>query len=263
MPLYDPQAVQRTLSRQAQTAADEKAEKPRMLERDRGRATQPPGFDKQWRDYTDTNRGAGPRRGFESGVGFRDYQKDLLNSLQRDAAGNGPGQALVRMQAQQAADRGSAQQLAMGASARPGQAGMAGTNAAFNSANMQSAVGGQAAQAGLQARLAATGQLGQFSGQARRGDLDQMGLNDQTQLEALRQRLQLSGMGQQGEQWWQGMQNQNRQFEAAQPSGWERGIGAGVGIAEALAAFVPGGGARTGGGGGRATYGNGVMPFPE
>lgn len=196
---------------------------------------------------------------------FRGYQDNLLRQLQADAAGRGPGQQLVRMQAQGMADRGAAQQMAMASGARPGQTASAGRNAAFNAANMQSAVGGQAAQAGLAARLGAMQQMGQASTAARGQDLQrgqfnadmnlrQMGLNDATELQALQQRLGLTGMQQQGMMSLEQMRTQAQMAQKAQPKWWERGIGAAAGAAEIYANMQTGGApaaakAASGGGG--------------
>ncbi len=205
-----------------------------------------PQYNRQFNTFTDVAKGTQGRAAPQAADSdYSAYQSALLKGLLADSRGRGPGQQLVRMQAQQMADRGAQQQLAMARSARPGQSGMAGTNAAFNAANMQSQVGDQAAMAGLQARLGATQQLGQYAGQARGQDLqnnqfnaDQQlrmyGLNDQTQLEALRQRLALSGMQQSG-----GMNYQ--QLLAAQPSGYERLFGALSGAGQTYAAMRGGG----------------------
>jgi hypothetical protein len=79
---------------------------------------------------------------------------------------------------------------------------MAGRNAAFNTAQGQSMLGGQAAFAGSNMQLNAMGQYKNFLEGARGQDYDAQlrmyGLNDARQLELLRQRLQASGMQQQG-----------------------------------------------------------------
>lgn len=196
----------------------------RQKERDRAQF-QTPGFDRQFGRYTQLSNGA---EGRMAGQGFRDAQGDLLRQLQADAAGKGPSQELVRMQAQGMADRGYGQQLAAAGAARPGQGALASRNAAFAGAGLQSQVGGQAAQAGLQARLGAMQQIGQVAGQARQGDLSQMGLNDQTQLEALRQRLQLSGMQQGGSADFMKFLEAQRQYNQSQPSDWERWLKGGT-----------------------------------
>lgn len=147
-------------------------------------------------------------------------QGALSRMLMQQAQGRGPGQDLVRMQSQDMADRIAAQSAGQAARGNPAMAGLSGLNASMAGANAQSAVGGQAAMAGLQAQLGATSQLGQLLGQQRGQDqqlsmfnagqqqqssqfgadtaLRQMGLNDASQLEALRQRLAASQMQQQG-----------------------------------------------------------------
>lgn len=151
---------------------------------------------------------------------FRGDQSALVRMLQADAAGRGPSQQLVRMQAQGAADRGMQQQMAMQAGAAPGSGAMAARSAALGAGQMQSAVGGQATMAGLQARLSATDMLGGVLSGARgqdlareqanmqsslstqqgnmQGRLQQTAMNDQAQMEALRQRLALAQAQQQG-----------------------------------------------------------------
>lgn len=208
-----------------------------------------PDYGDQWKDFSDLSSGFHNRQAPQArDSNFRGYQENLLRSLQADAAGKGPGQELVRMQAQGMADRGAQQQLAMAAGARPGQSASAGRNAAFNAANIQSAVGGQAAQAGLQARLGAMSQLGQAASQARGQDnqmsqfntdmrLRQMGLNDASQLEALKQRLGLSGMHQQGMMTLEQMRNGNQIAQMNQPKWWERALGAASDGAEVYSKF--------------------------
>lgn len=202
---------------------------------------------KQYNDFTGVAKDA-QNRGVPTAADsdYRRYQSSLLAGLKADYDGKGAGQKLVRMQAQQMADRGAQQQLAMARGARPGQSGMAGTNAAFNAANMQSQVGGQATMAGLQARLSAGQQLGQVSGQARGQDLqnnqfnaDQQlrmyGLNDSTQLEALRQRLALTGMNQQGGIAYENMRSGNANAALSQPQMYERMLGGASQAAETYA----------------------------
>lgn len=235
--MFDSKEMYSAYSAQREKDKQDEADHDAKIRRERNRMLVP-GFDDQYQDYSDiarrdVNRGLRSRTG-----GFRNNQAWLLKQLQADASGKGPGQQLVRMQAQQAADRGLAQQLAVGRSARPGQAGAAGMNAAFNGANIQSAVGGQAAMGGLQARLAAMGQYGQVAGQARQGDLSQMGLNDQREFEALRQRLALSGMQQQGNQFFAGQQNQKGLAQMQQPNWLERGVGMAMGAAQTYAPFA-------------------------
>lgn len=181
----------------------------------------------QYQDFGNVANGA---QGRMAGDQFRNAQSGLLRQLQADARGNGPGQQLVRQQAQGMADRGFAQQLAAAQGARPGQSAMAGRNAAFNGAQIQSQVGGQAAQAGLQARLGAMGQMGQVAQGARDTDLRQLGLNDQTQLEALRQRLGLTNMQQLGNEELEALRVKRGLGIASQPTTGERVIG---GLAQA------------------------------
>lgn len=193
---------------------------------------------------------------------FLPQQVALGRQLAMEAQGRGVGQQTVRLQAQQAADRGMAQQLAMAGSARPGSGAQAYQNAAFNAGNMASQVGGQAALAGGQLQLGAMGQYGQFLQGARGQDqqlgmfnasqqqqgsqfnadaqLRQYGLNDQAQLEALRQRLQLSGMQQQGAMGYESL----RAGQPVQPGYGDQlmGLGMGAGSAYFNKAATTGGG---------------------
>lgn len=204
--------------------------------------------------------------------GFRGNQSQLAHMLMRQAQGHGPGQKLVRMQAQQAADRGMQQQMAMANSGRPGMGAMGARNAMMNSGNIQSQVGGQAAMAGLQAQLGATNQLGSVlqgargqdlqrgmfnAGQQQQGSqfnadaqLRQMGLNDQAQLEALRQRLQLGGMQQQGGLTYEQLLAQHRLGKMGQPTFGQQLMSGGASLGAAYLGAGGGQAAQSGGGGG-------------
>lgn len=210
---------------------------------------------------------------------FRHYQGSLARMLLDQSRGQGPGQALVRMQAQQAADRGAKQQLAMAQGGAAGGSAMSARNAAMGTAAMQSQVGGQAAMAGLQAQLGAMGQLGQVAQGARGQDLarasgnaglelQSRGINDAAQLEALRQRLQASQMQQQGQLQFMGAKTGYNQAQSMQPTMGDRLLGAGMG---AGSMYLQGGGFGSGGssqpvqGQGWATTpaygGSGYQPF--
>lgn len=176
-----------------------------------------PGFDQQFDQYGGI-AGQGPRDVPQVGQSsFRGDQQGLINMLQQQARGEGPGQELVRRQAQGVADRGMAQQLGAARGARAGQGPGAFLGAAQNASNMQSRVGEQAATGGLQAQLGAIGQLGGTLQGARGQDLQRGGMNqsatlqgrgmdDQRQMEALRQRLLASQMQQQGQMGYQQME---------------------------------------------------------
>lgn len=169
-----------------------------------------PGYSQAHGQYGQLAQRYGNRQAPQAGQSsFRGDQQALGHMLAREAGGNGIGHQLIRNQAQGQADRGMQQQMGMAASARPGQGGMAMRNAMMNSGNMNAQVGGQAAQAQGQYQLGAMGQYGGFLQGARGQDdqmaqfntdarLKQLGLNDQSQLNALQQRLQLQGMQQQG-----------------------------------------------------------------
>jgi hypothetical protein len=169
-----------------------------------------PGYDAAYGQYGQMAGGFAGRNAPQAGASmFRGQQAGLGQQLAREAGGNGIGQGLIRGQAQGQADRGLQQQYGMAAGARPGQAGLAYRQAAMNAGAQNAQVGGQSAQALGQYQLGAMNNYGQFLQGARGQDdsqaqfnvdarLRQLGLNDQSQLEALRQRLQLQGMQQQG-----------------------------------------------------------------
>lgn len=131
----------------------------------------------------------------------RPMQAGLGRMLAAEAQGNGVGQRLVRMQAQQAADQASRQQFAALGGARPGMQAMAARNAMLGSALAQSAVGQQAAQGSAQMTLGAQQQYGQhlqgMRGQDEAGQFQQRQLNDQMQTNMLGQ--QLGAMGARGD----------------------------------------------------------------
>lgn len=205
---------------------------------------------------------------FASGGQYVNDQAQFGRQLAQEAQGRGIGQNLVRMQAQNMANRGQAQQYGMATSARPGMGALAYQNAAMNAANSQAQVGGQAALAGGQMQLGAMGQYGQFLQGARGQDqqlsmfnrsqqqqnnqfnadaqLRQMGLNDQSQLEALRQRLAASQMQQQGGLAYMGAKTGYNQQLAGQPTMGDQMLGFGGGMAGGYFGRQ----AQSGGGGG-------------
>lgn len=157
-------------------------------------------FDQQYEGYGNLAQGMGNRSAYHSG--YTGQQQGLGHILGQEALGHGVGQQLVGMQARQAADRASAQQYGAIAGARPGMQAMASRNAMLGSALAQSAVGEQAAMGSAQMTLGAQSQYGNFlqgaRGQDESNEMAQRQLNDQSRLDALRQRLQLSGMQQSG-----------------------------------------------------------------
>lgn len=159
-----------------------------------------PGFDRQYNNYGEMGRAYGRQDPYFSK--FRGQQQGLGELLAAEARGKGVGQQLVGMQARQAANRASAQQFGAAQAARPGMEAMAARNAMLGSAVAQSAVGEQAALGSAQMTLGAQGQYGQFLQGARGQDegtvMAQRQLNNQSQLEAYRQRLLLSQAQQQG-----------------------------------------------------------------
>lgn len=200
-----------------------------------------PGFHSQYKNYGQLSNHYGSRVAPQMGESaFRGDQTSLVRMLQAQAAGRGPGQALVRMQAQQAANNAMRTQLGIAAGAAPGGSAQAARTAALAGGEAQSAVGGQAAMAGLQAQLGAIGQLGGVLQGARGQDLargnanmqarlQQTGMNDQAQLEALRQRLAASQAQQSG-----GMAyEQLKAGLSAQPGIGDQLMGMGAGAGQA------------------------------
>lgn len=226
-----------------------------------------PGFQSQYDQYGNMANKFGGRQAPQMRESdFRGDQRGLVNMLNAQARGHGPGQELVRRQAQNIADRGAQQQMAMAKAQAPGMGAQSARNAAFGAAQLQSGVGGQAAQAGLQAQLGAIGQLGQVTGQARGQDLargqanmqsqlQSRGMNDQAQLEALRQRLQASGMQQQGGLAYEQNAANYQAARMAQPTGAQTMLGMAQGAGTAYLMGGMGGGAVMGPptGGQRAT----------
>lgn len=201
-----------------------------------------PGFDSQYGNYGRLSNYYGGRNAPQMGDSqFRGNQQRLVGQLEAEAAGRGVGQQLVRQQAQGVADRAMSQQLGMAAGAAPGGGATAARTAALAGGQLQSAVGGQAAQAGLQAQLGAMGMLGSTLQGARGQDLQrgqanmqsqltQTGMNDQAQLEALRQRMGISGMQQGGRMAY----DQARLGQAAKPGYGDMLMGAGMGAGQSM-----------------------------
>lgn len=206
-----------------------------------------PGFDRLNNRFNDLEHGYENRAAPQIGPSQYDAgQAALGQQLAREAGGNGIGQGLIRAQAQGQADRGMQQQMAMAAGARPGQSALATRGAMMNAGAMNAQVGGQSAQAMGQYQLGAQGQYGQFLQGARGQDdqrgqanadarLRQLGLNDDSQMKALSQRLQLSQMQQQGGQNYLNRVDQWKAREAAKPSGWEQAAGLAMGGAQGAA----------------------------
>jgi len=137
-----------------------------------------------------------------------------------------------------------AQQQGLAAAAAPGNSAMAARSAALAGGQAQSAVGGQAAMAGAQARLGAMGLAGQTIQGARGQDLarlqanqsaqlQQTALNDQAQLEALRQRMGLSELQQRGGLTYEQLLQQHKLGQMQQPSMFDTLLGAGAGLGAA------------------------------
>jgi hypothetical protein len=156
-------------------------------------AMQVPGYGQQYKDYGSIAKDYANQQS-----GFRNLQRGFGSTLEREAHGKGVGQALVAKNAQLAADRAGAQQFGAIAGARPGMQAMAARNAQLGTALAQSAVGEQAAVGSAQMTLGAQQQYAQHLANARQQDIGQQSLNNQSQLEAYRQRMQLAGLQQTG-----------------------------------------------------------------
>jgi hypothetical protein len=99
---------------------------------------------------------------------FRGKQLGLAGQLEAQAAGQGP--SLAQAQLQQATDQNIAQQMALAASARGGNVGMAQRQAAQNAAAVQQQAAQQASMLRMQEQMAAREQLGGLLGQGRAAD---------------------------------------------------------------------------------------------
>lgn len=141
---------------------------------------------------------------------FRQQQLGLTNRLSDIMMGNRAGAG--ELAARRMGERAQAQQLAMAASQRGGNAALAARQAARGVADVSQQTAGQAQQAALQDQQAAAGLLGQVSGQARGQDLStaaqnmsaqnqrifqQAGLDQATSLANMQARLQMMGMNDQ------------------------------------------------------------------
>src|SRR5215831_16705283 len=114
-------------------------------------------------------------RGLQSRVGnvlgrdpttdpFYQRQSALADMMQRYATGQ---ESVSQLQLRQAADANIAQQMAMAASARPGQAQLAALTAAQNAGTINTQLAGQSALAGIQERAAAQNALSGLLGTTR------------------------------------------------------------------------------------------------
>lgn len=210
-----------------------------------------PGFQSQYNQY---QRIADQRRTAPqaNASALQGDQMALIRQLQAQAAGSGPGQQLVAQHAQDQAQQTLRAQLAAQASGRGG-AGAA-FNASQAGAQAMGGIGNQRVMGGLQAQLNAFGQLGQNIDAGRRSDeqlnlsnadmrLRQTGMDDDRQMEALRQALLASSYQQQG-----GMAYEQGRMgvNMATPTGWERVLAASQGGLQ----MALGGAGGAGGGGG-------------
>lgn len=134
--------------------------------------------------------------------------------------GNGQ-QSISAMQLRQGLQQNVAGQQAMAAGARPMNAAMAARGAAMNAGRMGSGLAGQQAMAGIQERQAANQTLGGMISQQRQQELDA--------------NLGARGLALQGYGGLEDARTQKFTGVAAQPTGWGRILGAGMGGA-ALAA---------------------------
>ncbi len=146
-------------------------------------------------------QGLGQQFGAQNALGpAAGQQQALIGQLQNQFAGQGPGQDIARLQAQQQADRGIQQQLALQAGNRGSGAVLGGRTAANNAAGITGQAANTAVLGGLQAQQQAGGLLGQQLQGAQQNQLGQAGLRQQGQLSALQQQLQLAQLQQRGQQ---------------------------------------------------------------
>lgn len=197
------------------------------------------------RDQYGDMLGRGPSSAPQMGQsGFRGDQRQLSDMLMQQAQGQGPGQRIADMQASQQVDRGLQQQLSGARSARPGGSAMAARNAAMASGQLQGAGAQAATMGGLQAQQQATGQLGAVLQGARGADqnmalqnarlqFDTMGMDQNRQLELLRQQQELARAQQQGGQAYEQSLGNRFGVQSAQPANWERALGAAQGLGQA------------------------------
>lgn len=196
---------------------------------------------------------------------FRGDQRGLVDQLRRRASGE---ESLSALQLKDSLGQNLRQQQALAASARPGQAGMAGRMAAQQAGQLGAGLAGQQAMAGIQERTSAQNMLGGVLQGARGQDIAQSqfnaaqqnqralelarmlqqnqqfnvgallqgrGLNDTAQLGALGQLLEAAGYQQRGGMGYEG--NRAERFGAylGQPTQMERGIQFGTDLAGMLA----------------------------
>lgn len=112
----------------------------------------------------------------------RGVQSGLVNQLQQQASGQGP--SLAAAQANQSADRGMAQQMAM-AAGRGGNPALMQRQALMNNAAISQNAAANAVQGRMQEQMNAQGALANLSGQMRAQDIGQAGT--QAQLDASHQ----------------------------------------------------------------------------
>lgn len=158
---------------------------------------------------------------------FRNRQNTLADVLEQRAQGkNLLSTELLR----QGADRNIQQQMAMAASARPGQVGMAQRLAAQNAGNINAGLAGQQTLAGLQEQAQAQGMLAGVIGQGRGQDLQFTAQNDATRLGATGGQGNMYNANMANETQRYGIDQQVKMNAANQPAWWERAIGAAVPI---------------------------------
>lgn len=221
-----------------------------------------PGFDTQYGQFGRQASRFGNRNTSAYNLdksAYRNDQTTLIRMLQAQARGEGPGQEIVRKQAQDASDHAMQQQQGMALAAGPGSGAMAARSAAMAGAQAQSAVGGQAAMGGLQAQQQALGALGQNISDARGqdfnwakanqdGQLQMTQMNDQAQLEALRQRLAAAEMQQRGGLAYNNIKAGHAAALAAQPTLGDQLMGMGGGFGQGYMMSKMGGGGKPSGG---------------
>lgn len=172
----------------------------------------------------------------QQGSGFRDQQAGLMGQLQQRANGQGP--SMADMQMQRGLQGALAQQQALAASGR-GNPAMAARQASMQSGNIASQMAGQGAMARAAEQQGAQGMLGQMLQGARGQDINQQQVNNQGQLSALQQQLQLQQLQQNGRMGYE--QQRGNRFNSLTQTPTPQEAGLGMLSSGAAAAFGAGG----------------------
>lgn len=193
-----------------------------------------PGADQRGQRLEGNAQGAYGQDGRQAGSDFRGAQSSVLDYLNGQMRGQN---SLSREQLRRDTDRNISQQQAIAAGARPGNAAMASRIAAQNAGLAQSGMAGDAAMAGIAERNAAANSYANVAGQARGQDINQTQVNDSYNQGNEQMGLQQAGLQQGGNMAYEGAQSHLNDLSMGQPSGLEKAIGLGSGIAKTAALF--------------------------